>query len=237
MLWMAWKAIVRQAMGGSKVAVPVGGRHGRTRGVAPLLPDVAVPPEAGALLLRLARVAIAEAVGDGCSRLASSRDLLPATPPPAVLAPAAAFVTLHEAGELRGCVGSLATDRPLWESVISAAVAAALDDPRFLPVTADEVPWLSIDVSVLGPARPLDAPADFQPGRDGVIVDRGGRRGLLLPEVATEHGWGLREMLEGTCWKAGLPPDAWRDPATDVRLFRTTRFSDPGPDRSDGPHP
>lgn len=210
----------------SKVEDPVGAPSGRARGVDSPLPDLAIPPEAGELLLRLAHVAIAEAVADGWARLASRSDLLPETPPPAILQPAAAFVTLHEDGGLRGCIGSLAADRPLWQTVVGAAVAAALDDPRFAPVTAVEVPWLSIDVSVLGLPHPLDDPADFQPGRDGVIVARGGRRGLLLPEVAIDHRWGLREMLEGTCSKAGLPSDAWRDPATEVLVFRTVRFSD-----------
>jgi AmmeMemoRadiSam system protein A len=155
--------------------------------------------------------------------MADLQDILPRAPPPEILAPSAAFVTLHLAGELRGCTGYLGTDRPLWETVVAAAVDAASSDPRFLPVTKREVPSLSIDVSVLGPAVPLLDPSSFRPGIDGLIVERGHHRGLLLPEVATDHGWGLGEMLEATCWKAGLPHDAWRDAGTRVQLFRTAR--------------
>ncbi len=220
-------------MSPAKTANPVGGATGRARiAVDRARPDVTTPAEAGELLLRLARIAIAAAVGDDWARLASMADLLPPTPPAGVLVPAAAFVTLHESGELRGCIGTLATDRPLWETVVRAAVDAALDDPRFRPVTAAEVPRLSIDISVLGRAVPLDDPGDFEPGRDGVIVSRDWRRGLLLPEVATDQGWGVVEMLDGTCRKAGLPAGAWRDPRTEVLVFRTVRFSDVGSRRS-----
>jgi AmmeMemoRadiSam system protein A len=188
-------------------------------------PPVAITPEAGALLLRLAR-AVVDATASGRIRTADLSSFLPREPPPVLLAPSAAFVTLHEEGELRGCIGSLGTDRPLWMTVVSAAVAAASRDPRFIPVAASEVPALSIDVSVLGQPVPLQDPSVFQPGIDGVIVERGGRRGLLLPEVATDAGWGTREMLEGTCRKAGLPHDAWRDPGTHVFVFRTARVSE-----------
>ena len=109
-------------------------------------------------------------------------------------------------------------------TVASAAVDAATDDPRFLPVTRAEVPTLSIDVSVLGSAVPLRDIASFRPGVDGLIVERAGRRGLLLPEVATDQGWGVVEMLDATCWKAGLPSGAWRDQRTGVFVFRTARI-------------
>jgi AmmeMemoRadiSam system protein A len=137
------------------------------------------------------------------------------------------FVTLTRDGVLRGCMGSLAPDRPLCDAVVIAALNAALDDPRFLPVTADELPIIHVDVSVLGPAAPLLDPDSFEPGIDGLIVERGGRRGLLLPEVATEFSWGATEMFEAVCRKAGLPMDAWRDPRTRLRSFRTARFGGP----------
>jgi len=186
---------------------------------------VQIAPDAGAMLLRIARAVVA-ATASGRFRPADLSGFLPREPPPVLLTPCAAFVTLHEGGELRGCVGSLATDRPLWMTVVSAAVAAASRDPRFLPVGEAELPALSIDVSVLGPPVPLPEPSAFRPGVDGLIVERGDRRGLLLPEVATDAGWGAREMLEATCRKAGLPHDAWRDPATCVLVFRTARVSE-----------
>jgi AmmeMemoRadiSam system protein A len=194
---------------------------------AGLPPPVALSPEAGAILLHLARIVVA-ATASGRLRSVDLPSLLPDDPPASLLAPAAAFVTLHRGETLCGCVGSVATDQALWVSVTSAAVSAASRDPRFLPIAEREVPSLTIDVSVLGPREPLGEPSAFRPGIDGVIVERGDRRGLLLPEVATDQGWGAREMLEATCWKAGLPEDAWRDEGTRLFVFRTARVSEAG---------
>jgi uncharacterized protein, PH0010 family len=196
-------------------------------------PPVTLTPDAGAILLRLARSVVA-ATASAALRRADLPGFLPPEPPAVLLAPAAAFVTLHQDGALRGCVGCLADDEPLWETVVSAAISAASRDPRFIPVTEREVPSLSIDVSVLGPPVPLQDPSAFRPGIDGVIVERGGRRGLMLPEVATDQGWGVREMLEATCQKAGLPRDAWRDAGTRLLVFRTTRVSETGEDDATG---
>jgi AmmeMemoRadiSam system protein A len=175
-------------------------------------------------LLRLARAVVAVAAADPGGREPLER-ILAGPVPDALTAPAAAFVTLHRAGELRGCVGSLVPGRPLWRSVFSAATSAA-DDPRFDPPSPREVAELTIDVSVLGPAVPLDDPADFVAGEHGLIVERGFHGALMLPEVAPEYGWGAAEMLGATCHKAGLSLDAWRDPATRLRVFRTNRFGD-----------
>jgi AmmeMemoRadiSam system protein A len=137
---------------------------------------------------------------------------------------AAAFVTLTVDGELRGCMGNLDPTRPLRESVAASALSAALDDPRFPRVRSDELPGIEVGVSVLGPASPIADRGTFRPGVDGVIVERGGRRGLLLPEVATEWSWGATEMFTAVCRKAGLPGDAWRDPGTRLFAFQTVRF-------------
>lgn len=139
----------------------------------------------------------------------------------------AAFVTLTKHDELRGCVGILDASRPLVDSVARAAVSAALHDGRFLPVQDDELPSLEIDVSVLGPFVTLEDPLAFRPGIDGLLVARGVDQGLLLPEVATMHGLDAHAMLGATCWKAGLPETAWRDPRTTVLAFRTERFGGP----------
>ena len=145
----------------------------------------------------------------------------------ALLEPAAAFVTLREAGDLRGCIGLLRFEVPLWENVRDAAAAAALDDPRFYPVGAEEVADLRIEVSVLEPPVRIADPSEFQAGRHGIVIEKGSCRGLLLPQVAPEMGWGNREMLEGVCHKAGLPPDAWRDPATRLYVFESVCFGEP----------
>ncbi len=186
---------------------------------------VELTPEAGAILIRIARAAIVMATS-GRLGTAELGGILPRDPPAALLKRSAVFVTLHAGGELRGCIGCVTSDRPLWMTVVSAAVDAATGDPRFRPVTGAEVPSLSIDVSVLGPAVPLRDLETFRPGIDGLIVERAGRRGLLLPEVATDQHWGVVEMLDATCWKAGLPGDAWRDPRTRVSVFRTARVSE-----------
>ena len=189
--------------------------------------------DARAFLLGLAREIVGAASDDPAS-VRRLEGLLRRRPPKTASVPAAAFVTLHRAGELRGCVGSLVPGRPLWRSVVAAAASAAAD-PRFEPIDRRELAGLRVEVSVLGPAVPLEEPADFVAGLHGLIVERGSRGALMLPEVAAEHRWGGAEMLGATCRKAGLAIDAWRDPTTRLRAFRTTRFGDDdGPDVSAG---
>ena len=186
-------------------------------------PPVSIPVAEQTRLLGLARIAIAVAAG-----------AMPGTALDAALAAeplpdrrAGAFVTLTECGVLRGCMGNLDADNPAWASVIEAARWAARGDPRFLGVEPGELVALEIDVSILGPLEPLADPAAFRPGTDGIVVRRGGRRGLLLPEVAETVGHGPTDMLVACCRKAGLPGDAWRDPGTDLWVFRTHRFGGP----------
>ena len=140
---------------------------------------------------------------------------------------ASAFVTLTEDGELRGCMGILDPDRPVLDSVAEAAACATRTDPRFRPVEPHELGRIEVDVSVLGPLVRQADPLGFRLGVDGVVVRQGARRGLLLPEVATENGLDRRGMLEIACRKAGLAPGAWSDPATTVFAFRTDRFGGP----------
>jgi len=141
---------------------------------------------------------------------------------------AAAFVTIHEKGELRGCIGLMRFEDPLWLNVRDAAVAAALDDPRFLPVAEAELPALELEVSVLDPPVELPDPAGFVAGHHGIVVERGMHRALLLPQVATEMAWGESQMLEAVCRKANLPPDAWRDGSSRLYVFESTCFSEAG---------
>jgi hypothetical protein len=125
---------------------------------------------------------------------------------------AGAFVTLRSSGELRGCVGQIEPAR-LADVVVYCARAAALEDPRFPPVGEDEVSRIDIELSVLGLLSRLDTPLALEPGRHGLVVESNGRRGLLLPQVATEWGWSRDEFLRQTCLKAGLAADAWRQGA------------------------
>jgi uncharacterized protein len=128
------------------------------------------------------------------------------------------FVTLHGRGKLRGCIGVIEASAPLGENLIRCAADAALHDPRFAPLCAEEIESLHIEVSILSPMLPI-GPEEVQIGRHGLLVERGMRRGLLLPQVATEHRLSPEQFLAETCHKAGLPRDAWRDPQTSLYGF------------------
>jgi AmmeMemoRadiSam system protein A len=120
-----------------------------------------------------------------------------------------AFTTLHLAGQLRGCVGFVAPIYPLYRTVAETALAAAFHDARFSPVTSEEAPRLTVEISVLSPLFPIAA-EEVEVGKHGLVVSMAGRRGLLLPQVPAEHGWDRLTFLGQTCLKAGLPPDAWK---------------------------
>lgn len=148
-----------------------------------------------------------------------------------------AFVTLKRfpSGELRGCVGYPLPTLALGSAVARAAIGAATEDPRFRPVRAEELGRLTVEVSVLTVPELVPGPdpshrvAAVRVGRDGLIVEGFGTSGLLLPQVAPEQGWGPEEFLGGTCEKAGLPPDAWRDPGVRVYRFRAEVFAESSP--------
>jgi hypothetical protein len=132
----------------------------------------------------------------------------------------AAFVTLKVHGELRGCIGHVVATDPLYECVAEVARAAAIEDPRFDPVGPGELDQLTFEISVLTPPEVVTDPTTIQVGRDGLIMSRGGRRGLLLPQVPGEQGWSREQFLDGTCRKAGLPAGCWSDPGTRIESFR-----------------
>ena len=131
--------------------------------------------------------------------------------------PGGAFVSIHNHGELRGCIGHIEADEPLGRVVLRCAVAACSTDPRFPGVTASELPELQIEVSLLGPLEPIAGAEDIEIGRHGLMVEHGWNRGLLLPQVAVEWCWDSETFLTHTCHKAGLPRDAWKKGA---RIWR-----------------
>ena len=136
------------------------------------------------------------------------------------------FVTIKHHGELRGCLGTLEDGCRLAEEVVRCAANSASEDPRFAAVSADELPELQLEVSVLGPLERIDAAPDaFTVGVHGLVVEQGARRGLLLPQVATEWGWTPAQFLRQTCVKAGLAADAWQHGA-DVYRFAAEVFGD-----------
>lgn len=137
-----------------------------------------------------------------------------------------AFVTVHVAGELRGCIGTFRPLGSLAETVARMAVAAASEDPRFLPLAAADVPELDVSISALAPPHPLADPRRVEVGRQGLVVRRGFHRGTLLPKVAVEYGWSAEEFLKHTCLKAGLPPRAWEEPDVTVEAFEAEEFGE-----------
>jgi len=129
------------------------------------------------------------------------------------------FVTLHVGGRLRGCIGVVEGHQPLGNGIVHAATSAALEDPRFPRLRAEELAELQIEISVLSPLMPI-RPQEVEIGTHGLLVVSGRNRGLLLPQVALEHHLDRERFLEETCWKAGLPRDAWKK--EDVLLFGFT---------------
>ena len=143
-------------------------------------------------------------------------------------APGGAFVTLRTGGRLRGTLGALEPGAPLARAVVDAAGGAATRDPRFSPLTAADLPALEIDIAVIGPGRALARPGDVDPAHDAVAVQRGWHRGVLLPSAAAAGGWDGATYLRRACLHAGLPPRAWAEPGTRVRLYPAEEL---GPDR------
>ncbi len=148
------------------------------------------------------------------------------------------FVTLNMAGNaqgrLRGCIGFPYPVKRLGDAIQEAAVAAATEDPRFPPVTPDELGSIVVEVSVLTPPKDIggprrDLPSKVRIGEDGLIVSRAYLSGLLLPQVATEFGMDQTEFLSQSCLKAGLPPDAWLDEETRVQVFQAEVFTETSP--------
>lgn len=135
-----------------------------------------------------------------------------------------AFVTLTKQGMLRGCIGYIFPIKPLAETVQEMAAAAAFRDPRFSPVTANEVPKLEIEISVLTPLKEIKDVTEIEVGKHGIVIEKWGQSGLLLPQVATEYGWDRDTFLEHTCRKAGLPTNAWKDPQTVIKIFSAEIF-------------
>jgi hypothetical protein len=135
------------------------------------------------------------------------------------------FVTLTVGDRLRGCVGNLDPSGSLPESVASSAVASATADPRFPPLAPAELANVHIEISILSPPVPAAGPQEIVPGTHGLIVSQGPHRGLLLPQVATEHGWTAETFLSQACVKAGLRPDAWRAGAR-IEIFTAEVFAE-----------
>lgn len=146
--------------------------------------------------------------------------------PEAVLRPSGAFVTLHRENELRGCIGYLDAAKPMVETVREVAPRAALEDPRFEPVSPEELQELEVEISVISPMKRIRDITEIEVGKHGLLVECGMYRGLLLPQVATEYGWGREQFLNQTARKAGLPPSEWKSPEAKISVFTAEVFSE-----------
>jgi len=175
-------------------------------------------PSQRKIILNLARDAIR-------NRLESKIDVF--SPPHEFLnIPAATFVTIRISGELRGCIGTTEATRPLGETIISCAVSAAFRDPRFPPLRSEEYPQIDLEVSVLSLFRRIQAVEQIEVGKHGLVLSLGHHRGLLLPQVAAEQGWDRDTFIQYTCRKAGLTPNAWKNPETIIEIFTAEVFGE-----------
>lgn len=171
-------------------------------------------------LLRIARDAL-EARARGAA--------MPPLPPglsETLLQPQGAFVSLHQEGDLRGCIGTFFADEALAHAVQKMAVAAGWEDPRFRPLSASELARIQIEISALSPLRPIEDLKEIEVGKHGLFVTKGMHRGVLLPQVATEYGWDRERFLDQTCVKAGLRADAWRKGGVKVEVFSAEVFGE-----------
>ncbi len=180
-------------------------------------------PDARAELLRIARAAIRAGLEGHSYR--------PPRPAHGALEqPRGAFVTVRRGGALRGCIGNFEARGPLYRTVAEMARAAAFEDSRFPPLTREEYPEISLEISALTPLERILDPEAVTVGRHGLYLVGGGRRGVLLPQVATEWGWDRVTFLEQTCRKAGLAPDAWRS-GCELYVFEAEVFGEEPSDR------
>jgi len=170
-------------------------------------------------LLTIARQSIAQHLRDGTLAQIEVTE-------PNLTRKSGAFVTLETAGELRGCVGHILAQEPLYATVQQAAVSAAVQDPRFPPLTTGELSDITIEISVMSPLRRITDVQEIQVGTDGLFIVAEGQSGLLLPQVATDEGWSRDEFLAAICQKAGLPEDAWRSGGTALYTFTAIVFGE-----------
>jgi len=170
------------------------------------------------LLLQIARNSVR-------SYLLSQSPRLPDVPAGVLSETHGIFVSIHRNGELRGCIGNVHPAGPLFRSAAECAIAAAVGDPRFMPMMPGELGEVEFEISVLSPMQHVHDVAEIEIGTHGLLISKKNARGLLLPQVATTCGWSRERFLEEVCQKAGLPPDEWKDGAT-IYCFRAFVFGD-----------
>jgi AmmeMemoRadiSam system protein A len=175
--------------------------------------DVFLPPDSQRRLLQLARQTLEDFVRG------EERHVEGISDPHLQSRDYGAFVSLHKQQTLRGCIGSCAPNARLYEVVIEMTEAAASRDSRMVPISADELDDIRIDITVLSPLVRIDDPLALQVGKHGLHVAQGAKRGVLLPQVAAQHEWDMKTFVEQTCIKAGLRKNAWKDSRTEISTF------------------
>jgi hypothetical protein len=171
-------------------------------------------------LLEIARTAVVGYVGKGKVPQIKEAD-------PRLLEREGAFVSIYNQGRLRGCVGQIIGRAPLYQTVRDMTIASATEDSRFLPVSKDELGQMDLEISVLSKPREIRNTDEITLGVHGVIISRGSRLGVFLPQVADETGWSKEEFLSNLCThKAGLPADCWKDPGTKIEIFSADVFGE-----------
>ncbi|MFH1777916.1 MAG: AmmeMemoRadiSam system protein A [Candidatus Omnitrophota bacterium] len=170
-------------------------------------------------LLEIARSSIQEFLTKKCDLKITEHD-------PVLNTHKGAFVTITLNGKLRGCIGHITSDRPLYQTVSEMAVSAAVSDPRFSPLTGDEINRIQLEISVLSELEKITEPEKIIVGQHGILIRKGFYSGLLLPQVAVEYNWTREEFLEHTCFKAGLDKDDWKKDV-DIYIFSAEVFGEP----------
>jgi AmmeMemoRadiSam system protein A len=170
------------------------------------------------ILLQIAR----NAVGSYLSRQVPH---LPGVPSGMLAEPHGIFVSIHKGTALRGCIGNIHPAGPLYRSAAECAISAAVGDPRFMPMSSAELADVEFEISVLSPMSRVRDVSEIEVGRHGVLITKGGARGLLLPQVATAYGWNRERFLQETCTKAGLKPQDWEKDAA-IDLFSAVVFGE-----------
>jgi len=148
------------------------------------------------------------------------------TSEPVFLEKRGAFVTLNMHDQLRGCIGRILAEVPLYQAIQEMAIEAALNDPRFRPVSREELKEIEIEISVLSELKRIKDVNEIEVGKHGILLRRGFNSGLLLPQVAGEYNWSKEEFLRHTCFKAGLEGDAWKNKDAQIYIFSAEVFNE-----------
>jgi len=175
--------------------------------------EIYIPPDSQKLLLRLSRQILESFVRGTEKQVEKIND------PHLLITQYGSFVSLHKGQDLRGCIGTCFPTRPLYEIIIEMTEAAASRDQRVYPIQQSELPNIRIDISILSPLQLANDPLSLEVGKHGLFISSGEKRGVLLPQVATQYGWDMKTFLCQTCLKAGLPKDAWKERETKVSGF------------------